>query len=154
VNQKKLPEISIEVDTFNLTNNLHTQFNKYSPDSTVLLDLASYNITLELNEKNELVTSGGDADSEVSINDLKNKLWKRILFVGNLDKIEDGFWINNNQFLIVGQFNEYGYNDFKPEIWFVDLDKNIIQYFEYKEYIKNFKCDYLEKFKYKNVKMK
>jgi hypothetical protein len=146
-----LPNLKCKIDTFNLKEDLHVPFYKYSEDRNKILDVSSYNIILDKNKNNELVSFGSDVDSEVSLKDLKNKLWRRILFVGPLYKIEDGFWINNNQFLIVGQ-NLDTFSKPIPLIWFVDLEKNIIQTFEYQTYIKNMNFDYCKKVIYKNIK--
>ena len=88
INEEKLPDLSAKVDTFDFENDVYWPFYKYSPDRSIILDFTSYNLVLE---KNELIPSGSDVDSEVSIKDLKNKTWKRILFVGSLYIIEDGF---------------------------------------------------------------
>jgi len=151
--QDNLPNILAKVDTFDLVNDIYKPYYKYSSDSNRILDLISYNLTLEKNERNELVSYGGDIDSEVSIKDLKNKIWKRILFVGSFYIIEDGFWINDNQLLIVGEFNDTDQKKYKPSIWFVDLKTNIIQTFEYKNYVDNMNCNYLENVRYKDIKM-
>jgi hypothetical protein len=151
IKQEKLPNITAKVDDFNLSNDIYKPFYKYSNDSNKILDLISYNLVLEKNEQKELVSFGGDVDSEVSIKDLENKLWRRLLFVGTFHIIEDGFWINNNQLLIVGEFNDTDQK--KPSIWFVDLKANIIQTFEYENYIDNMNCNYLENVKYKNIKI-
>lgn len=153
IRQNNLPDITATVDTFDIVNDIYKPFYKYSTDSSKILDLISYNLPLEKNERNELVSYGGDVDSEVSIKDLKNKIWKRILFVGSFYIIEDGFWINDNQLLIVGEFNDTDQKKYKPSIWFIDLKANIIQTFEYKNYIDNINCNYLENVRYKDIKM-
>lgn len=153
IKQNNLPDINATVDSFDISNDIYKPFYKYSADSSIILDLISYNLPLEKNENNELVSYGGDIDSEVSVKDLKNNIWKRILFVGSFYIIEDGFWINKNQLLIVGQFNDTDQEKYKPSIWFVDLKANTIQIFEYQNYIDNMKPDYLENVIYKDVKM-
>jgi hypothetical protein len=153
MNEASIPNISANVDTFNFENDIYEPYYKYSSGNDKILDLVSYNLIIEKNEKGELISNGGGVDSEVSIMDLKNKQWRRILFVGPLYVIEDGFWLTNNQFLIVGQYNETDQNKYKPVIWFVDLDKDIIQTFEYEKYINNLKCSYISDTKYKGVKM-
>ena len=153
VEQKDLPNITATVDTFNLSNDIYKPYYKYSTDSNKILDLISYNLRIEKNDQNELVSFGGEVDSEVSIKDLENKLWRRLLFVGSFYIIEDGFWINNNQLLIVGEYKDTDNNKFKPLIWFVDLKAKIIQTFEYQHYIDNMNCNYLENVRYRDIKM-
>lgn len=151
-NQSLLLKISAQVDTFDFSNDIYEPFYKFSPNGLIALDLTSYNYPFKKDENNELVYLGGEPDSEVSIMDLKNKIRERLLFVGTVCVIEDAYWINNSQLLIVGQYNETGENKYQAVIWFVDLDKNIIQYFENKNIIK-LKCDYLENTKYKDIKI-
>jgi len=150
--QDSLPDFLTHVDTFDLSIDVNEPFFKYSPNMLIALDLTSYNFTFEKNENNEIVNLGSEPDSEVSIMDLKNNIWKRLLFVGPDYIVEDGFWINDNQLLIVGQSDENGEGDFNPVIWFIDLNKNIEQYFENKK-ITNSNCDYLEKIKYKSINL-
>lgn len=153
IKQEKLPNITAKIDILNYRDDIYEPYYKYSTDSSKILDLISYNLPLEKNEQNELVSYGGDVDSEVSIKDLKNGVWKRVLFVGSFYIIEDGFWINNDQILIVGEYNDTDEIKSKPLIWFVDLKTNTIQTFEYKNYIDKMKCDYLEKIRYKDIKI-
>ena len=149
--EDKLPDISAIVDAFDVTNDIFAPFYKYSPDSSIILDLISYNVTIEKNDKNQLVLVGSEPDSEVAIFDLENKAWHRILFVGTTEVIEDGFWINNNCLVIVGQSYGNDHTKCKPSIWFVDLEKDIIQTFQYNKCIDSLKCDYLEKVKFKKL---
>ncbi len=151
VNEMNLPDISATVDTFDLAKDIYEPFYKYSPDNSIVLDLTSYNLILERNNKNEYFSSPGEVDSEVSIKDLKRKKWQRLLFVGSLYVIEDGFWINNKQLLIVGQFDNEYQTKVKSFICFVDMEKNIIQTFENKHWI-SMRCDYLEKVRYPDIK--
>ena len=152
VNEMNLPDITVTVDTFDLAKDIYEPFYKYSPDNSIVLDLTSYNLILVLNNKNEYVSYAGEVDSEVSIKDLKNKKWQRLLFVGSLYIVEDGFWINNDQLLIVGQFDNEFQTKVKSFICFVDIEKNIIQTFEYRNWI-DMHCDYLEKIRYPNIIM-
>ena len=152
VQQDNLPEVAGTINrSFDISNDIYKPFYKYSADSSKVLDLVSYNLLLKKNKKNEIVSYDVDIDNEVSLYDLKNKLWKRLLFVGSPYTIEDGFWVNNNQLLIVGELHEADEDKFKPSLWFVDLKANIIQTFEYKSFISNMNCNYLEKVKYKNL---
>lgn len=151
VSQDTLPNIVAEIDTINLEKDIYKFLYKISNDKNKVLDLYSYNLSLAKNENNEIISYGVDIDSEVSIKDLKNKIWKRILFVGPNYKIEEGFWINNDKIIIVGVFEDE--KKCKPVIWFVNLNNNTIQSFEYSNYIDNIKCDYLKTIVYKKIKM-
>ena len=51
------------------------------------------------------------------------------------------------------KFNENNQKKYKPTIWFVDLKTNIIQTFEYKDYVDKMNCNYLKNVKYKDIKM-
>ena len=153
VNQNKLPNLTAQIEDFNLENDIYAQFYKPSPDQSKLLDLSSYNIILEINEQNELISYGSDVDMEISLKDLKDYSWRRLLFVGTPHVIEDGFWINDQQIFIVGQSFAPDSNHIKPTMWFVDLGKDIIQYYTYQTHISDMTCDYLEEVFYAKIKI-
>lgn len=149
---ENLPNLFANLDSSNVILDIYEQFYKYSPDNSKILDLVSYNLCIKRNENNELIACGISTDSEVSIRDINNLIWQRILFVGPNHVIEDGFWINNHQLIIVGHLCDTSPKTCKPQLWFVDLVTKQLIVFDYNFYIKNVNCDYLEKVRYKNVK--
>jgi hypothetical protein len=81
---------------------LYGPFLKYSPDSTMFIDLDSYNIRIFKDKYGHLIGEDGDADSEVSLVDLKSQLRKRLVFLGPGGSIEDAAWIDNDKFILIG----------------------------------------------------
>lgn len=146
-----LPVIWSRVDKFDFDGDVYFPYYKFSPDKSKVLDLISYNLVVEKNDKQELISYGGSVDSEVSIKDIDNLIWKRILFLGSLYKIEDGFWIRDNLVAIVGQFDSKDYKS-KPMIWLIDLKTDKCMTYEYKSYL-DIKSDYQEKILYKDIKL-
>jgi len=144
---------SVTVESFNPENNIYFPFYKYSPDSLTILDLFSYSSVLEKDEDGNLVYSGGEVDSEVSIQKLDTNIWKRILFVGPWSLIEDGFWISNTKLVILGEEIHYEVG-IQPIIWSIDLEKNFVSLFEYKDIITDIQADYLDNTFLKNIKIK
>jgi len=144
---------SVTVENFNPENNIHFPFYKYSPDSLTILDLFSYSSVLEKDEDGNLVYSGGEVDSEVSIQKLDTNIWQRILFVGPWSLIEDGFWISNTKLVILGEEIHYEVG-IQPIIWSIDLEKNFVSLFEYKDIITDIQADYLDNTFFKNIKIK
>ena len=148
-----LQDFSVTVESFNPENNIYFPFYKYSPDSLTILDLFSYSSVLEKDEDGNLVYSGGEVDSEVSIQKLDTNIWKRILCVGSSFLIEDGFWLSNTEFVILGEKIHYEVG-IQPIIWRIDLEKNFVSLFKYKDIITDIQADYLDNTFFKNIKIK
>ena len=151
INTHDLPNVVTKVDTFDLQNDIYLPFYKFSPDKQKILDITSYNIILEKDKKGNLISLGSDIDSKASVKNLETKTIQRVLFVGSDEIIEDGFWIDNQHLFIVGQLIDDA-SQFKPIIWFADLQNKTVQVYYYNKFFDKKKVDYLEKIKYKNIK--
>ncbi len=153
--EDSLPNLDFKVDTFDIKNDIYKPFYKYSTDSSKILDFVSYNLILELDDRDRLIYFGGGVDCEVSIKNLEDNIHQRILFLGPQYIVEDGYWLSDNELLIVGQYLNADNENIKPMIWFVSINNNIIKTFEYNQGIKNMKSDYIEieKFKKSNIRM-
>jgi hypothetical protein len=71
---------------------------KYSPDSTMFVDLDSYNIEFHNNERP--IEKG--PDTEVSMVDLVNKQRTRLIFLGPGNGVEEAGWIDVDNVLLIG----------------------------------------------------
>ncbi len=85
---------------------LYKPLLKYSPDSTMFIDLDSYNIKIERN-KGKLTGIEVGPDTEVSLIDTKDKKKTRLVFLGPGSSVEDGSWIDNENLVLMG-FQETG----------------------------------------------
>jgi hypothetical protein len=80
---------------------------KWSPDSTVFIDLDSYNIDIRKDKSGKLRGAEMGPDSEVSLVDPKKGQKTRLLFMGPGSSVEDGLWLDNNNLVLMG-VQDYG----------------------------------------------
>ena len=78
------------------------RFVKYSPDSTMFIDLDSYHVELRKDKKGRWTATELEPDTEVSLVNLKTKKKHRILFLGPGNSIEDAMWLDNENLAIMG----------------------------------------------------
>lgn len=71
---------------------------KYSPDSSMFVDLDSYNVGFQ---KDTTPIEKGP-DTEVSLVDLTNKQRTRLTFLGPGNGVEEAGWIDNDNVLLIG----------------------------------------------------
>ena len=77
-------------------------FIKYSSDSTMFIDLDSYNVKItKLGDGTYLGEELGP-DTEVSLIDLQDKLKKRLIFLGPGGDIQDGGWLDSQTIVLAG----------------------------------------------------
>lgn len=139
-----LPDLIRELNAFGAMEQKKKDLLKYSPDGKQALDLFSYNLILEENELGEMVY-GKEADTEVLLLNPEKKISRRLLFVGPSVQVEDGFWLNNHELIIVGQYHEYEASDYLPVYWKVNITRNTIEYHEYNSAKAGLVPDYLDK---------
>ncbi|MET0244626.1 MAG: hypothetical protein ABW174_14205 [Flavitalea sp.] len=97
--------------------NSYKTFLKYSPDSTMLLDLDSYNLSINRDNAGNLVGIENGPDTEISLVNIKSKKKTRLLFLGPGNSVEDGSWIDNENLVLMG-FQESGNGTGRvPVLW-------------------------------------
>ena len=77
-------------------------FIKYSSDSTMFIDLDSYNIKITKLANGTYSGEELGPDTEVSLVDLQDKLKKRLIFLGPGGHIEDGGWLDSQTIVLAG----------------------------------------------------
>ena len=77
-------------------------FIKYSFDSTMFIDLDSYNIKITKLEDGTYTGEELGPDTEVSLVDLQDKLKKRLIFLGPGGDIQDGGWLDSQTIVLAG----------------------------------------------------
>lgn len=83
-------------------NKNHSQFLINSKDNSQYIDLDSYQMTIEKNNKGELICSGVEIDQEINWVNRKTKEIKRIFFASSSTYIDDAIWMNNNKVALLG----------------------------------------------------
>ena len=77
-------------------------FIKYSSDSTMFIDLDSYNIKITKMADGTYIGEELGPDTEVSMVDLQDKLKKRLIFLGPGGHIQDGGWLDSQTIVLAG----------------------------------------------------
>jgi hypothetical protein len=77
-------------------------FLKYSPDSSMFIDLDSYNIEIRKDSKGRYIGSELGPDCEVSLVDIEGGKKTRLVFLGPGGSIEDGIWLDNQTLVLMG----------------------------------------------------
>lgn len=90
---------------------------RYSPDSSMFIDLDSYNVDFQKNRKGEIYPIEHGPDTEVSLVDLENKRRTRLVFLGPGNGVEDGGWIDSNSVVLVGYHEKDTSKLKKAVIW-------------------------------------
>lgn len=75
---------------------------KYSPDSSMFIDLDSYNIEIQKDKNNRVIPIEKGPDTEVTLVDLKDNKRTRLVFLGPGNGVEDGAWIDSNNIVLIG----------------------------------------------------
>jgi hypothetical protein len=98
-------EDSLQVSAFQPDSSYYKEYGrflKYSPDSSMFVDLDSYNIDFQKNRKGQLVPIEVGPDTEVSLIDVAQKEKTRLVFLGPGNGVEDAGWIDNNSVVLLG----------------------------------------------------
>jgi hypothetical protein len=81
---------------------LYKPLLRYSPDSTMFIDLDSYNLEIQKDASGGLVAIESGPDTEVSLVNVKNQKKTRLVFLGPGSSIEDGSWIDGENLVLMG----------------------------------------------------
>lgn len=78
------------------------RFLKYSPDSSLFIDLDSYNIDIRKDGQGRLIGREAGPDTEVSLVNPRSGQKVRLLFMGPGGSVEDAFWENQDNLVLLG----------------------------------------------------
>ncbi|MBC7827476.1 MAG: hypothetical protein H7122_07015 [Chitinophagaceae bacterium] len=98
-------EDSLLVSAFQPDNLYYEEYGrllKYSPDSSMFIDLDSYNIEIQKDKTGRFTSIENGPDTEVSLINLDDKKKTRLVFLGPGNGVEDGAWIDNNTVVLIG----------------------------------------------------
>lgn len=102
---------------------------KYSPDSSMFVDLDSYNMDITRDSKGRLVGTELGPDSEVSLVNLKNKQKKRLVFLGPGGSIEDALWLDKENLVLMG-VQEHNDSSKVAAVWKIHVPTNTFYLYE------------------------
>ena len=104
VNEKSIvPDMESAYDV-SQQDKLYELIYVYSPDKTKFVNPR---LGMELYNEDGKIKAALGVDSGVTLVDLKNKQWKRLLFCGTPCSFDDAVWIDNNIFAVVGHSEYY-----------------------------------------------
>lgn len=142
--------------SFEMSKDFNEQYGKWlipSPNKQRLLDLYSYNLVMERDKLGKWNCTGLNADSEVSVIDPSAKTKTRLLFLGPGTSIENGFWLDDTNVVIVGISTNNQYNAPNPILWQVNLATQEIDQFDYLDNLKIPTLDsYLKEQRFKGLR--
>ena len=103
---------------------------KYSPDSSMFIDLDSYNLSIQKDKSGKLVANEIGPDTEVSLVNVKDRKKSRLVFLGPGGSIEDGSWVDRDNLILMG-FQESGDTGMKvPVVWRYNLPTTTFYIYE------------------------
>jgi len=132
---------------------LYGPFLKYSPDSSMFIDLDSYNISLSKTASGELEGREEGPDTEVSLVDLKAKHKKRLVFLGPGGSVEDGGWLDNDNLVLIGLQDDPDGNSKIPVVWKYHIPTHTFFLFQSPDSIASQQIDRWRKERLKGVKI-
>jgi hypothetical protein len=109
------------------------RYIKYSPDSTMFVDMDSYHVGIKKNSQGKWQGIEMEADSEVSLVNLKSGKKTRLLFLGPDNSIEDAMWLDKENVAIMG-IQDYGDSLGKvAAVWKFNIPTNTYFLYEWRD---------------------
>ena len=92
-------------------------FLKYSPDSSMFVDIDSYNVDIHKDKKGRVIPIEKGPDTEVSLVNVPEKQRTRLVFLGPGNGVEDASWIDDRTVLLIGYHEKDTTKMKKAVIW-------------------------------------
>jgi hypothetical protein len=131
--EERWQDDSVRQEPYSLPENfikLYTPLLRWSPDSSQILDLGSYEAKLK-NDKTGLVIEEAGPDTEVAVLYPHQNQRTRLLNVGPSATIVDGKWLNNTELMVLGTFtSDEGITD--TLAWKIDLQEKLFTLYNVK----------------------
>lgn len=105
------------------------RFLKYSPDSSMFVDIDSYNIDIVKDKQGRWIGTAQGPDTEISLVNPAKKEKKRLLFAGPGTFIEEASWIDNENIALMGLQEVDGGAQRTAVVWRYHLPSST--YFQY-----------------------
>jgi hypothetical protein len=110
---------------------------RYSPDSTLILDMDSYNVQLTTNASGKTIATEQGPDTEIALIDLKARTRKRLVFLGPSGSVEEGGWSDADNVVIAGLQEVQDANASVPVIWKYHVPTNTLYLFQSTDTVRN-----------------
>lgn len=96
---------------------MYGRFLKFSPDSSMFVDIDSYNIEFQKNKAGKLLPLEKGPDTEVSLVSRETSERTRLVFLGPGNGVEDAGWTDNSNVLLIGYHEKDTSKTRTPVIW-------------------------------------
>lgn len=116
------------------TFNEYREFFVFNADSTLALDLVSYNFIITNKAGVQKMDFAGP-DTEIGLIDVKNKMRKRLLFLGSSGIVLDGKWNAQGNIILAGA-QDAGNETYQPILWRYFPDADLLETMPYSGVIK------------------
>jgi hypothetical protein len=125
-----------------------------SPNSRLLLDIYSYRLLFNANDKDgKLHIGGGDPESTIEITDFQKHIWQRITMAGSPEGYDDACWLSKSIFLVVG-YKDVSNSSVTPCIQLYDLENKSVVFGTWPAYAVQSSENYLQHWKGKHWDVK
>jgi hypothetical protein len=122
------------------------QYLLYNADSSLALDLVSYNFVIDKKDGQEQLKFAGP-DTEIGLITIKDSSRKRMLFLGASGMVLDGKWDTQGNIILAGG-QDAGDERFQPLVWKIYPGNNRMEVMQYPGTIKvNLENFFKEKYK-------
>lgn len=128
------------IQWYSINDNILVQYEdlfEFSNDSNLALDIYSYGTIFELINNKSMVSFSGDM--EVQILNYKRKVAGLIYHASTYEILQDCFWINSNEFILLGCSQD---SFLTPFIWKYNLKFRTKEIFNYQKSYKKYSEDY------------
>jgi len=103
----------------------------YSPDSSLALDIWSYNHIVNLTKGQPPVMEGGGPEQQVSLIDLRTGLRRQVLYNGSAQVVETADWLSEDVF-VLGMMNiNESTGEWNPDILLISMKDSVCANFRY-----------------------
>lgn len=116
-------EDSLEQSTYNDDPSFYKDYSpllKWSPDSSYILDIGSYNAIIIKDKLGNPAIAQGEIDSEIALLDPKTKTRKTLAFFGSASSLISARWIDSTQLAFFTAINEKGDQQADTLLWVID----------------------------------
>lgn len=108
------------------------RFVKYSPDSSMFVDLDSYSFQIKKDSKGQWQGTSMDPEQEIGLVNLKTGKKTRLLFLGPGRSVEDALWLDNENLALIG-VDESTNNSKVASVWKVNIPTNSFYQYELRD---------------------
>jgi hypothetical protein len=123
---------SLLVSDFTAPDNyeVYKRLFRYSPDSSMYLDLDSYNVLIQKDKRGNYVADDSCPDTEVSLVNTRTNKKTRLIYTGPGNTVEDGAWIDSDNLVIMGFQEADSTEDRIPVLWRFNISSNTFYQYE------------------------